>query len=322
VRRFVSAAALLVSSSVLLLAAPKLTFSLGVLRRDGILIPFAVFSGHAWSAPWPTSDESVSLPIGRGDVPKPWWGPVGPAASWTAWMVADGSRRPLKIEKPTQVRVFCGGHIGLTTDYTGALVDPGEPTVAKDALAIAGADDLTLEPITVVSTYSADAKRIVATIADEFNAQEKIATTLFTNWIHPYGANQRARIPIELEAYYRIREQTPKESWVSYVEAIRRFPARPGDEGCGLITWVRGWVIERPDKKPDVHVTAKVTYCDREGVSFMQPFGQISVDGEHYWVYQMSSWRDEIYTVARMRPDEVRPVINVFGGGCPKDAVR
>jgi hypothetical protein len=40
--------------------------------------------------------------------------------------------------------------------------------------------------------------------------------------------------------------------------------------------------------------------------------------GENYWVYQMSSWRDEVYTVALMRPDEVRPVVTVFGGGCPK----
>ena len=50
----------------------------------------------------------------------------------------------------------------------------------------------------------------------------------------------------------------------------------------------------------------------------MLPLGHLSVDGENYWVYQMSSWRDEEYTVARMHPDEARPVVSFFGGGCPK----
>ena len=62
---------------------------------------------------------------------------------------------------------------------------------------------------------------------------------------------------------------------MSYVEAVRRFPAGPDDKGCGLITWVRGWVIERVGQDPDIHVTARVTYCDREGVSFMLPLGQL-----------------------------------------------
>src|SRR5215471_1289388 len=237
----------------MLLAAARPTLTLGILRRDGILIPFAAYSGHAWSAPWPTSDTSAPLPIGLQDVPKHWWGPIAPTSSWTAWMVADGSRRPLKIEKPAQVRVFCGGHIGLATDYKGEPVDPGEPTVAKDALAIAGADGLAVQPISVVSLYSPDAKRMVSEITDEFNAQEQIAARLFTNWGHPYGANARARMPIELEGFYRLRETGPKDGdwFVSYVEAIRRFPALPSDQGCGLITWVSGWVIERADKKPD-----------------------------------------------------------------------
>jgi hypothetical protein len=310
-------AALVVSTAALLPAAPKLTFSLGVLRRDGILIPFASFNGHDWSTPWPTSDTGVSLPIGLQDVPKSWWGPTGPAV-----MVADGSRRPLRLEKPAQVRVFCGGRVGLATDYTGGEpVDPREPTVAKDALAIAG--DVTVAPINMISLYTPDAARLVAAMTKEFNAQEKIAATQFTNWVHPYDAAERALVPIELEAFYRTREKTPRHGeWVlSYVEAIRRFPATPHEQGCGLITWVRGWVIERPGQTPDLHLTARVTYCDREGVAFMQPFGEISLDGENYWIYQMSSWRDEIYAIVRVRPDEVRPIVNVFGGGCPKKAL-
>ena len=289
------------------------------------MVPFAAFNGHEWSAPWPTSD-AAPLPIALDDVPKKWWGPVGPAAPWTAWMALDGSRRPLKLQKPAQVRVFCGGHLGVKTDYAGEPVDEREPSVPKDALAIAAnGGEVTVEPILQVSVVAPTiADPVIKTIRDDFNKAEAEAATHFTSWVHPYSKTEREAMPIHLEALYRAHEKTPHDGeWLaSYVEAIRRFPAGPFDRDCGLITWVRGWIIERHGTKPEMHLTAKVTYCDREGVSFMQPLGRLSLDGDSYWVYQMSSWRDEVYTVARMRPDEVRPVLNVFGGGCPKEPVK
>ena len=315
---------LLLSSTAWLPAAPRLNLGLAVLRRDGIMIPFAAFNGHEWTAPWPTSDTDGPLPIGLDDVPKKWWGPVGPGATWTAWMVEDGSSRPLKVKKPEQVRVFCGGHVGVRTDYVGEPVDEREPSVAKDALVIASSGDkIPAESILQVSVFAPVAAIVVRTMTDEFNKAEAEAATHFTNWVHPYSPRERAAMPIELEALYRSRETSPQGEWlVSYVEAIRRFPAGPFDRDCGLITWARGWIIERDGRKPEIHLTARVTYCDREGVSFMQPLGRLTIDGDTYWVYQMSSWRDEIYTVAHIRPEEVRPVLNVSGGECPKAAVK
>jgi hypothetical protein len=38
-----------------------------------------------------------------------------------------------------------------------------------------------------------------------------------------------------------------------------------------------------------------------------------------FWVYQLSSWRNEFYSVARVTKDGVRPVVGVSGGGCPKE---
>ena len=317
----VTSAALIMSSAALLPAAPKPAFSLGILRRDGILIPFAAFNGRDWSAPWPDSDTSVQLPIRLDDVPKKWWGPLPPAAAWTALMVADGTQLPLKIEKPQQVRVFCEGRLGLLTDYKGAPVDSRAPGIPKDGLAAASVPDaLLIQPIVEVSLLSPDAKNLVKSLTEEFNTQEKAAAAQFTNWGHPYPKEERAAIPIELEALYRFREKSPAHGeWlISYVEAVRRFPARPEDNGCGLITYAHGWITEWPGKKPEFHLTARVTYCDREGVSFMLPLGHLPLGSENYWVYQMSSWRDEVYTVALVRPDEVRPVVTVFGGGCPK----
>jgi hypothetical protein len=320
-RRALVLAILVVSAAAILPAAPRTAFMLGVLRRDGVLIPFAAFNGRDWSDPWPSSDTSVPLPINLDGVPKKWWGPVAEATPWTAWMVADGTSRPLKIEQPVQVRVFCGGHVGLKTDYTSKQpFDLREPSIAKDALVVS-ADPKTVqvEDIPAVSLLTMDAAQMVKTITDEFNRAEEASAERFTDWRHPYSAREREKYPIELEAFYRRREHLPGSEWLaSYVEAVRRFPSTAEDKGCGLITWVRGWVVERTGAKPEIHLTATVTYCDREGVSFMQPLGEITAAGDIYWVFQMSSWRDEAYTVARMRPNEVKPVVIIGGGDCPR----
>src|SRR5262249_16950067 len=152
---------------------------------------------------------------------------ASPSAPWTAWMVSDGSTRPVKIEKPSQVRVFCGSHVGVKTDYTGETVDERQPSVPKDALVVSSrADDVAVDPILSISLYAQDATRLLTTITEEFNKEEADAAKRFTNWVHPYSRQDREARPIELEAFYRFHEKTPAHGeWtVTYVEAIRRFP--------------------------------------------------------------------------------------------------
>ncbi len=313
--RVVPVAALVLAAVLPIDGQSRQAFGLGVLRRDGALIPFCSYNGRSWTADWPATSDV--LPIGLGDVPKRWWGAPGPMTRWTAWLL-DGTSRPLELKRPEQVQVFCGTHLGVKTDYAGGGTDPRDPTIAKDGVAIAG--DARLLPITPVSLYSEDARKIAAAITDDFNKEEKVAISHFMAWSHPFDEASRKDYPIELESFYRAHETTPSGDWVTnYVEAVRRFPAQPGDNDCGLITFVRGWVLERDGHKPVIDVGARITYCDRADVSFMQPFGRLLIDREPYWVYQISSWRDELYGVSRVKPEEVRPVMAVAGGGCPKE---
>ena len=319
-RRVAAVLALALAAAVPLVGQGRGAFGLGVLRRDGILIPFAAYNGRSWNANWPGPNANVVLPIALSDIPKSWWGAPGASARWAAWPFED-TPRPLTLVRPEQVQVFCGTQLGVKTDYKGDDFDPRQPTVPKDGLAVAGG--ATLLPITRVSLLAPDARKMIEAITDDFNREERLAIGRFTAWVHPYGEDARKRYPIELEAFYRSYENTPTGQWVTnYIEAVRRFPAGPGDHDCGLITFVRGWVLEQAGRKPTIDLGARITYCDRADVSFMLPFGRLLIDREPYWVYQVSSWRDEIYGVSRVRPDEVRPVLAVAGGGCPKDAVR
>src|SRR5215207_217863 len=57
------ASALLLTSPVAPIAALQADrFTLGVMRRDGVVLPFAAYDGN-WSTPWPVSLRTVDVPI-------------------------------------------------------------------------------------------------------------------------------------------------------------------------------------------------------------------------------------------------------------------
>jgi hypothetical protein len=288
-------------------------FTLGVLRQDGLLVPFAAYDGRSWNTPWPGEAQALAMPISVKDVPRDWWGAAGPDAAWTAWF-PDGRSRPLALAAPIRVPVFCSLRLALRTNYMGAPKRPGDPTAPKDALAIGGTAP-PLAPIQRVSVNTPDAQDVTALITDKFNRAERHAAKSFERWSHPYGAAEREKLPIRLESYYRA--PMSQAGWTAaYVEAIREFPAARRDRGCGLITYVFGWVLRGPGKEPDIDLGGRVTYCDRNDVPFLMPFGRLEVGGDSYWVYQLSSWRDEYYSVVRTRPGDTHQVAGYSGGFC------
>jgi hypothetical protein len=295
--------------------AGKPHFTLGILRADGLLVPFASYDG-GWSVPWPTSLRNLTLPISLRDVQDKWWGAAGPEAPWTA-VLRGGEKRPLALAGLRQVRIFCTPRVGVQTNYAGSPPAPDDPTVVKDGVAVAG--DVTVLPVESVPRASPDWTSMARRIANKFDEAERDAANGFTSWKHPYSADERRSYPIQLEAFYRSNEQTRRGAWrASYVEAVRTFPVRPEDKGCGLITYAFGWVLEQAGKEPRVELRARVTYCDRDQVSFVQPFGRFALGNDVYWVYQLSSWRDEAYIVSRIRPDDVDPMVIAEGGNCPR----
>ena len=62
---------------------------LGVVRNDGLLLPFAAFDGRKWSTPWPGDiggPGTPDLPVNLASVPAKWWGGrrAGPLESLAA----------------------------------------------------------------------------------------------------------------------------------------------------------------------------------------------------------------------------------------------
>jgi len=116
-------------------AAP---FAVGVLRRDGIVVPFAQHDGKRWRAIWREPNEQVDVPIDVRNVPSRWWGKPGPLDTWQAWPRAEPART-VRVRQPDWFPAHCRRQIGLRTDYRSIQppAEPGTQPFPKDGLAVA-----------------------------------------------------------------------------------------------------------------------------------------------------------------------------------------
>lgn len=290
-------------------------FVLGVLRRDGIVSPFASFDGRRWRARWPLDMRNRDVPISLDDVPGEWWGIEPPPRTMAVWR--DGVRSgSIALSGVTMVRPMCEARVGLKSDYrpTELAPPPFERPYPKDGL-VASAD-LSLERIESVEKGSADWNRALSLITEPFNREETGAARSFTSWTHPVRENHRKEVPISMEAVYRAPSSDPE--WTAhYVEAVRQYPPGPQDkDGCGLATFASGWVMIGPKDQTRVRISAQVTYCDRKGVGYMLPFGFIRASGKVYWIYQFSGFDEEWYEVAEPTRRGIESRVAYNAGTC------
>src|SRR5262245_20197554 len=99
-------------------------FAVGVLRRDGVLVPLAGYDGKQWGVSWPGPALDLEIPISLSSVPKQWWGPTKVAVTdWQLWPAA-GEPRIVHATQPDWVPVHCARQIALRTDYRSDEVVP------------------------------------------------------------------------------------------------------------------------------------------------------------------------------------------------------
>jgi hypothetical protein len=291
-------------------------FVLGVLRRDGIVLPFASFDGRRWTQPWP-ADLRQDLPITLEDVPGRWWGSASRPATLTHWF--DGAvQGPVKLDRPATIPIMCSGRVVLRSDYTSKqpVPPPFEQPFPKDGLVVSGSQRIDLIP--AISPGSGEWRATPGVLRAEFNKLEDRAAANFTDWRHPVSRQVRAHSAIEIEALYRL--PMDESGWAAYyVEAVRKYAPGPGDEGCGLITFVNGWIRLPVKGQPQMDLTARVSYCDRRGAAYMLPLGAMRLDNRQFWIYQISGADREWYVVARPARRGIEIHAEYPAGTCPPD---
>ncbi len=289
-------------------------FVLGILRRDGVVLPFASFTGKDWKVTWPDTLRWRELPLLLSDVPSGWWGDAGAQTALTLW--SDGmARGTVHLDKPVMVTPACERRIGLTTDYHPPEMPP-PPTVRpypKDGLVTSGA-----QPITAIERVPPGTREftdVALAVIDPVGKAEQAAIDQFSSWDHPLSRKERAKIPVELEALYRAPMDA--DGWTAFhFEAIKRYAPGKDDDGCGLVTSASGWMGKGPDGKATFELTARVTYCDRRGVAYFLPLGLMHLRDRTYWIFQVSGYEIERYAVARPTPKRVEFEADYAAGSC------
>jgi hypothetical protein len=305
--RIAAAAILLLASSLAAADQTAPAFAVGILRRDGIIVPFATFDGRNWSARWPRPALDVTVPIDVRSVPSAWWGATGPLDNWEAW-AQSGQAQPIRVAQPDWIDVHCLRQIGLRTDYRASEFPPPatEQPYPKDGLAIS--PPRPIEPIQSVAPAAGEAVALTAVLQEAFNEAERKTARKFE---HPVKQAVRERMTPAIEAVY----SHGGEPRVYYVESRREY-TEMGTRECTKVSFGTGWFVREGGKYRPLSMVVDALNCDRLGASYMMPLGVVRVGSRVFWLVQFSGWDHERYVVIEPKARAVDAVISTFGGGC------
>jgi hypothetical protein len=287
-------------------------FAVGVLRRDGVIVPFAAFDGKRWSNPWPPPALDLTVPVGLSAVPSRWWGPAKKTLErWQALLVPSADApRTLNVVQPDWVEAHCQRQIGLRTDYVPASIAPPRAThpYPKDGVAVSPPQ--AVEPIAIVPPLSADAQGLTPALHDAFNRAERVVEDRYG---HSIKRRAREGVVPTIEAVYAFGDQ-PR---VYYVEATRPYRelGQPLGE-CAAMAFGTGWFVRDGGQVRSLLTVVDLLNCDRTGASYMLPLGVVRIGSRLFWLAQFSGWDHERFAVLEVKAKTVEAALSVWGGGC------
>jgi hypothetical protein len=300
-------------ASVFLLAATCLAadphaFTVGVLRRDGVVIPFAAFDGKHWKAIWSEPAADVEIPIDLRNVPKSWWGPAGPANTWQA-VTAAAEPITLHVRQPDLIPAQCLRQIGLRTDYVPPQSPPrlDERPYPKDGLAVA--PPIPVGRVDVVGAGAPEWREFVPLITDGFNKAER---ELSRNEDDIVKKDVREAIQPTIEAIYAFGTDTR----IYYVEAARDYWSEPKTNVCLATAFGHMWLIRDHGVVKPVTTVVTEESCDRNEVNYMLPLGVIAAGDRLFWIAQRAGWDREGYQILEINAAKIVMVLGRFGGAC------
>jgi hypothetical protein len=308
--RAILAGGALLASVVSAAESPPATFTLGVLRRDAMVVPFATYDGKRWENHWPQPSQGVDIPVNLRSVPRRWWGQGGPLDAWQVWTEAAPPRL-VHVRQPDWLQTHCQKQVGLRTDYQPNQWPPGAEAqpYPKDGLAVSPPH--VVEPIETLPPDSAERAVLADILRAAFAAREEDALSRAQADGSPVRASKKELegLPITIEALYAFGTK-PRVYWV---EAVREYKK---EDACAAIVFGAGWFILDSGRFIFGELDVSVVPCSQEGLQYMFPLGVISLPRGKYWIAQWSGWDNEEYDVIEIGARSIAPVLAVSGGGC------
>jgi hypothetical protein len=282
--------------------------AVGVIRRDGLVIPIGTFDGRRWASRWPAPQLDLEVPISLTSVPKGWWGPAGPIAEWQVWP-STGEPRTVRVTQPDWVEAHCLRQVGLRTDYRSDQPIPPlrEQPYPKDGLAVSPPQAIgRIEKLTAASLEPAELHGLMREAFDR--AERELAS----RYSHPIKESTREAIRPDIEAMYAFGT-APR---VYYVEAARGYTTLGRHDECA-IAFGTGWFTRDGDNRlRKLDMAVDLLRCDRYGASYMLPLGVVRAAERTFWIVQYAGWDHERFVVAEIKKDKVEAAVVRSGGGC------
>jgi hypothetical protein len=282
-------------------------FALAVMRRDGLLVPFATFDTRRWTSTWPAPQFQLEIPINLQSVPKSWWGGMGPLAEWQLWLPGNAVPRTVRVAQPDWIPAHCLRQIALKSDYRSdrAATPLTEQPYPKDGLAIAPPQ--ALQPIEVIPAGGAAAEALASGLREKFNEAELEVDRRFG---HPVSRKVREPQAPVIEALYAFGERPQ----TFYIEASRSY--RGSDEKQCRIAFATGWFMRDGESIKWLDMAVDLLPCNKYGATYMLPFGALRVGSRAFWIAQYAGWDHERYVVIELKKNTVEAVVSAWGGGC------
>jgi hypothetical protein len=283
-------------------------FGVGVLRRDGIVIPFAAYDGKGWDRVWPLPALELTVPISIGGIPRRWWGPTAPLENWE--LTTSAGTRAARVVQPDWVQAHCVRQIGLKTDYRSGEPSPprSEQPYPKDGLAVSPPH--AVERVEIVPSAALELRGLMPELLKSFNESER---TVESRSGHPVARRSREGVEPAIEAAYAYGSD-PRVYYVEGTRAYREI-GRAARE-CSAIGFGTGWFVREGAAFRTLTMALDLLNCRRDTASYMLPLGVMRLDNRLYWLAQFSGWDHERYVVLEITSRRVDVQVNVWGGSC------
>lgn len=294
----------------------------GVLRPEGVIVPFAQFSNGKWTNPWhsPRPVDQPDEPETIADLPKPWYESLVKTPG--VWYLATslGDTKSVTTSKSIQVCSHCQHVWGLISDYPNPK--QSEENECARNLGVAFSEKTETRSFERLTSEAAEWKQVLTVLEPEFEQSERAASNVELELNRQYlarfpAAEERAKVTLSILNLYRSR--LPEGPALLYFETSKEYPKphEESDAGCNNISLFSGWLWQDSEGKLtllDSHY--EPTDCDMKEGGLTQPFAILHLDGKTFAIVEEDSYEGEGYTVLEIGKATIRRVLETYAGSC------
>jgi hypothetical protein len=296
-------------------------FTVGILRQDGVVAPFAQYANRKWTNPWrsPQPGNQADEPDTIADLPKPWFQSfVKPSSEWYLWS-PSGELTTIKTSSAVQVCSHCQQVWGLLSDYPNSK-QPEKNSCVRNVGAVFS-EKKQAQAMEELTDASPDWKQMLTFLGPEFERAEIAGISPLVGqqyYAQLPAAEERQRIPLSILNLHRAQLANDGQR-LFYFEASKEYP-KPRDSndfGCNNISLFGGWALQ--DGQGNMALLDsqfQPTDCDRKEGGLALPFAILQLDGKTFAIVEEDSYEGECYTILEIQKDRVRRVLETYAGAC------